>query len=74
MTSREEKIQFANRFSDREWMILADNPRFINALNESTQEADEEARRILSEQPRPGFQSGAMKLFPDLTIRRLHKP
>lgn len=68
MTTREEKNQFAHRYSDAEWMILAANPRFINALNESMDEADQEARRILADSSRPAA-SGKAKLFPDLQIR-----
>lgn len=68
MTTREEKNQFAHRYSDAEWMILAANPRFINALNESMDEADQEARRILEDSSRPNG-SGKGKLFPDIQIR-----
>lgn len=73
MTSREEKISFANRFSDEEWSVLAANPRFINALNESTEEADHEARRILEMQNRPGMPT-TEGIFPSINIRRATRP
>ena len=73
MTSREEKISFANRFSDEEWSVLAANPRFINALNESTEEADHEAKRILEMQNRPGMPM-AQGVFPAMNIRKVTRP
>lgn len=73
MTSREEKISFANRFSDEEWSVLAANPRFINALNESTDEADHEARRILDMQNRPGVPL-TQGVFPSINVRKITRP
>lgn len=69
MTSKEERLKFAGQFSDDEWKILASNPRFLNALDESTSEAMDEATEILHPS-RPGLRKPG-RLFPEIRVRRI---
>lgn len=71
MTSKQEKLKFAGNYSDDEWRILASNPRFLNALDESTLEAKSEASIILKHSRDHAVRPG--RLFPMIRIKPVAK-